>query len=123
MISKFQTGLIATLSVVFLFAGMAFGKTKQINVFYRSIVGHSLRLAPGPYRINVTENTAKPEVRFYSRNGHLVGQVPARMVSHAQKNRHTVIDYDKVASNQEVLTEISPKGWREKLIFSHPKTN
>ena len=123
MISKFHMGLIATLSVVFLFAGMAFGKTKQINVFYPSMVGKSLKLEPGSYRINVTKNAAMSEVRFYNRNGRLVGQAPAKVVGNSQKNSQTEVDYSKMASNQQVLTEISPKGWRENLIFSHPKTN
>jgi len=123
MISKFHTGLITALSVVFLFAGMAFAKTKQISVAYPARVGKSLKLTPGKYRIDVAKNAKTSEVQFYNRSGHLVGQVPAKVVAKSQKNNQTEVDFYKLASNRQILTEISPKGWRENLVFSHPSAN
>ncbi|HVA02001.1 MAG TPA: hypothetical protein VMV34_10125 [Terriglobia bacterium] len=123
MRSELHVRLISSVGVVFLFGGMAFAKTKQIDVLFPSTVGNSLKLQPGKYRIDVAQNMKKSEVKFYNRNGNLVGQVPAKVVDRTQKNHRTQIDYDKLASNHEVLTEISPRGWRENLVFNHPGAN
>ena len=93
------------------------------SVVYPAMVGQSLKLTPGKYRIDVTKNAKKSEVQFYNRNGNLVGQVPAKVVTESQKNNKTEVDFYKLASNQQVLTEISPKGWRENLVFNHPSAN
>lgn len=122
MLNKLQPALIGTLGLVFLFAGMAFGKTKSIDVMYPALVGKSLKLAPGNYNINVNQHLKRSEVQFYNKNGNLVGQAPAKVVSRSQKNSQTEIFYDKLASNEQTLTKISPRGWRQSLIFSHPKT-
>ena len=123
MRSKLHVGLISSLGVVFLFGGMAFAKAKQIDVLFPSTVGNSLKLQPGKYRIDVAQNMKQSEVKFYNRNGILVGQAPAKVVDQAQKNSQTEIDYNKLASNRETLTEISPSGWKENLVFSHPNSN
>ena len=119
MRNKLYLGFISSLSVILLFAGMAFAKTKQIDIIFPAKVGNSLKLQPGKYRINVVQNMNKPEVKFFNLQGHLVGQAPVKVVDEAQKNNRTQVDYDKLASNQEVLTQISPGGWRESLLFSH----
>jgi hypothetical protein len=116
MRSKIHTTLISALSVVFLFAGMAFAKTKRIDVIYDATVGKTLKLKPGNYRIDIVNNTKSPAVNFYNRNGKLVGQVPVKVVSKSGKNSQTQIDYNTVASNH-VITEISPSGWKENLYF------
>jgi hypothetical protein len=121
--SKVQVWLISTLGIVFLFSGMAFAKTKQINVIYQTRVGKSLKLTPGKYRIDVTKNTKMSEVQFYNRDGRLVGQVPVKVVDKSRKNNETEVYYSKLASNRQLLTEISPGGWRENLVFSHPSGN
>jgi hypothetical protein len=123
MVSKIHVGLVSAIGVIFLFTGIAFGKSKQITVAYPAIVGRSLRLTPGNYRIHVTGNTKTSEVQFYNRYGHLVGQAPARVVSESTKNGRTEIHYNELASNRQLLTEISPGGWRENLVFSDPSTN
>ena len=124
MRSKIQLGLISALGMVFLFAGMAFAKTKNIDVIYHATVGKSLSLKPGKYRIDVTNNAKNmSEVQFFNRYGHLLGQVPAKVVDKSQKNHQTQIDYDKLASNRELLTGISPRGWKEKLVFNHMSTS
>lgn len=124
MRSKIQLGLISALGMVFLFAGMAFAKTKNIDVIYHATVGKSLSLKPGKYRIDVTNNAKNmSEVQFFNRYGHLLGQVPAKVVDKSQKNHQTRIDYDKLASNRELLTGISPRGWKEKLVFNHMSTS
>lgn len=122
MPSKVRTTLISVLSVVFLFAGMAFAKTMRVDVIYHATVGKALKLKPGHYRINVAKNMKSPTVKFYNKYGKFVGQVPARVASTSRKNNQTEIDYNTVASNDHVITEISPKGWNENLYFSHSKS-
>lgn len=120
MPSKLRTALISAFSVVFLFAGMAFAKTKNIDVIYHSMVGKTLNLKPGNYRIDVVKNAKSSAVDFYNRDGKLVGKVPVKVVSKSAKNNQTEIDYNTVASNH-VITEISPGGWHENLYFSQLK--
>lgn len=121
MPSKIRTTLISALGVMFLFTGMAFARTKRIDVIYHSMVGKSLKLKPGKYRIDVATNAKKPVVKFYNHYGKLVGQAPVKLVE-TQKNGQTEVDYEKVASNDHVITEISPRGWRENLYFSQWKS-
>ncbi len=120
---KIHTSLISVLSVVFLFAGMAFAKTKQIDVLYPATVGKMLKLKPGNYRIDVVNNSKSPAVKFYNDSGKLIGQAPVKLVNESQKNNQTQVDYDTVASNDHAITEISPRGWRENLYFSQSKTS
>ena len=120
--TMFNGVLIAAFSVFFI-SGMAFSKTKQVNVVYPAQVGSSLHLRPGNYRIDLVNNTASPEVKFYNQYGKLVGMAPVKVVSELQKNSQTEVDYSKLASNKEALTEISPSGWAEKLIFVHTHQN
>ena len=122
MPSKGRTTLISVLSVVFLTAGMAFAKTKRIDVIYHSTVGKTLKLKPGNYRIDAVKNKKSPAVNFYNSYGKLVGEVPVRVVNKSGKNRETQIEYNTVASNH-VITEISPRGWNENLYFSQSKTS
>ncbi len=119
MRSKIHVGLISAVSLVFLFSGMVFARSKQINVIYKTTVGKSLKLMPGKYRIDVPKNAKEAEVQFYNQDGDLVGKVPAKVVSTSQKNSQTEIDYSKLASNRERMTEIVPSGWREDLVFHH----
>jgi hypothetical protein len=123
MPSKIRTTLISALSVVFLFAGMAFARTKQIDVVYSATVGKTLKLKPGNYRIDVVNNAKSSAVKFYNNDGKLVGQAPVKVVSESQKNGQTQIQYDTVASNDHTITEISPSGWKENLYFSQSKGN
>ena len=121
--SKIHTSLISALSVVLLFAGMAFAKTKQIDVIFPSTVGKMLKLKPGNYKIDIVKNSKSPAVKFYNQDGKLMGQAPVKLVNEAKKNHQTQIDYDKMASNDHAITEISPRGWRENLLFTKAKTN
>lgn len=122
--SKIHVGLIAALGMFFLFAGMAFAKTtRQISLIYPAMVGNSLKLKPGNYSIDVTKNAKTSEVQFYNRYDHLVGQAPAKILDKSKKNSQTQVDYNKLASNQEALTEIRPKGWTEALLFNHSNAN
>lgn len=123
MPSKIRTTLISTLSVVFLFAGIAFAKTMRVDVIYSSTVGKSLKLKPGNYRVDVANNAKSPMAKFYNKHGKLVGQVPVKLASVSRKNNSTEIDYNTVASNNHVITEISPRGWSENLLFAHSKAS
>ncbi len=121
MPSKIHTILISALGVVFLFSGMAFARTKQIDVLYPAMVGKNLKLKPGDYKIDVVNNKKSPAVKFYNKDGKLVGQAPVKLVNEARKNHQTLVDYNTVASNDHAITEISPSGWKEDLYFSHSK--
>ncbi len=122
MSNKIHTNLIIVMSVLFLFTGMAFAKTKQIDVIYASTVGKTLKLNPGKYRIDIANNMKSPTVNFFNSNGKLVGTVPVRVDNEARKNNDTQVDYNTVASNGHAITEIRPRGWKEKLVFSQAKT-
>ena len=122
MSNKIHTNLITALSVLFLFTGIAFAKTKRIDVIYASTVGKTLKLTPGKYQINVVQNAKSPAVDFVNSNGKLVGKVPVKIDNEARKNNDTQVDYNTVASNGHAITEIRPGGWKEKLVFSQPKT-
>lgn len=122
MSTKIHTTIISVLSVVFLFGGMAFAKTKKIDVLYPAMVGKSLKLKPGNYKIDVVNNKKSPAVRFYDKDGKLVGQAPVKLVNEATKNHNTQVDYRTVASNAHAITEISPRGWKERLYFSQSKS-
>lgn len=119
--SKTHTFLISALSVVLLFAGTALAKTKQIDVVFPATVGKMLKLKPGNYRIDVVNNSKSPAVKFFNQDGKFMGQAPVKLVNEARKNNQTQIDYYKVASNDHAITEISPGGWRESLLFSKTK--
>lgn len=121
MLSKIHTTIIPVLSVVFLFGGMAFAKTKKIDVLYPAMVGKTLKLKPGDYRIDVVNNKKSPAVKFYNNYGKLVGQAPVKLVNEARKNHQTQVAYTAIASNDHAITEISPSGWKENLFFSHSK--
>ena len=123
MSSKIHTAFISALGVVFLFAGMAFARTKNIDVIYHATVGKTLKLNPGNYRIDVINNKKSPAVKFYNNSGKLVGQVPVKVTGTSQKNNQTQIDYNMMASNNHSITEISPGGWKENLYFSQSKMN
>lgn len=123
MPGKMRTTLISALSVVFIFAGMAFAKTMRVDIIYHAKVGKSLKLKPGHYRINVASNMKSPTVKFYNKYGKFVGQVPVKVASISRKNSQTEVDYNTVASNDQIITEISPEGWSENLYFTHSKTS
>jgi len=118
MSSKIHTVLISTLGIVFLFAGMAFAKTRNIDVIYHATVGKNLKLEPGHYKINVTNTKKSAAVKFYNHYGKFVGQAPVKVASISRKNTQTQVDYSMMASNKHAITEISPSGWKENLYFS-----
>jgi hypothetical protein len=123
MSNKINTTVISVLGIVFLFTGMAFAKTKQIDVLFPATVGKTLKLKPGNYKIDVVNNTKSPMVKFYTNDGKLVGQAPAKLVNESRKNDQTQVDYKTVASNDQAITEISPGGWKENLYFSQSTAN
>ena len=120
MCNKMHTLVISALGIVFLFTGMAFAKTKRIDVLYSATVGKNLKLKPGDYKIDVVNNKKSPAVKFYNNYGKLVGEAPVKLLNESKKNQQTQVDYTSVASNDHAITEISPGGWKESLVF--PKT-
>jgi hypothetical protein len=122
MHNRIHTTIISMLSVAFFFAGMAFAKTKQIDVLYSSTVGKTLKLKPGNYKIDIVNNKTSPAVKFFDNYGKLVGQAPVKVVNESKKNQQTQVDYSTLTSNDHAITEISPGGWKENLYFSSPKS-
>lgn len=123
MLNKIDTIIISALGIVFIFSGMAFGKTDKIDVLYPATVGATLKLKPGNYKIDVVNNQKSPAVKFYNRDGQLVGRAPVKLVNEPSKNQQTQVDYTTIASNNHIITEISPGGWKESLYFSNSKVN
>ena len=121
MDSKIHTTIISVLSVVFMFGGMAFAKTRNVDVVYPSVVGKTLKLKPGNYKIDLVNNKKVPAVNFYNKYGKLVGQAPVKLVNEARKNDDTQIDYTTIASNSHAITKISLRGWKQSLNFPNPK--
>ena len=122
MHNRTHTTIVSVLSAVFFLAGMAFAKTKQIDVLYSSTIGKTLKLKPGNYRIDFLNNKTSPTVKFFDNYGKLVGQAPVKVVNESKKNQQTQVDYSAMASNDHAITEISPGGWKENLYFSLPKS-
>lgn len=122
MCNKIHTLLISALGIVFLFSGMAFAKTNRIDVLYSTMVGKTLKLKPGHYKIDVVNNKKSPAVKFYNNYGKLVGQAPVKLVNISKKNNQTQVDYSTLASNNHAITQISLRGWKENLQFPNPKT-
>ena len=123
MSNKIHTMIISAVGVVFLFTGMAFARTKNIDVIYPSTVGKTLKLKPGHYKIEVANNMKSHAIDFYNNSGKLVGQAPVKVVNESKKNNQTQVDYNTVASNDYAITEISPSGWKENLYFSGSKAS
>ena len=123
MSNRIDRIVISALGIVFLFSAMAFGKTDKIDVLYPATVGKTLKLKPGNYKIDVVNNQKPPAVKFYNKEGKLVGQAPVKLVNEARKNDQTQVDYTTIASNDHAITEISPGGWKENLYFSHSKAS
>jgi hypothetical protein len=123
MCNKMHTLVISALGIVFLFTGMAFAKTKRIDVLYSATVGKNLKLKPGDYKIDVVNNKKSPAVKFYNNYGKLVGEAPVKLLNESKKNQQTQVDYTSVASNDHAITEISPGGWKENLVFSKTKAS
>jgi len=118
MSNKINKIVISALGVVFLFSAMAFGKTDKVDVLYPSMVGKTLKLKPGNYKVDVVNNKKAPAVKFYNKYGKLVGQTPVKLVNEASKNHQTQVDYNTVASNDHAITEIKLRGWKDKMYFS-----
>ena len=123
MRNRIHTVVLTAFSVIFLFTGMAFARTKDINVLYPATVGKTLKLKPGNYKIEVVSNPKAPAVEFYNHDGKLIGEAPVKLVDKSQKNDQTLVDYSTLASDNHVITEISPGGWKEDLLFSHPASS
>jgi hypothetical protein len=123
MCNRIHTLIISALSIVFVFSGMAFAKTNRIDVLYPTMVGKTLKLKPGNYKIDVVNNKKSPAVKFYNNYGKLVGQAPVKLVNESKKNDQTQVDYNKLASNDHAITEIRLRGWKQSLHFPNPKTS
>ena len=79
-------------------------------------LGNGSVLPAGTYRMEVPENVTAPEVMFY-KDGKIVAQAKAKVVTQTGKNPYTEVDSTKKGS-QDVITEIRPGGWTEDLLFS-----
>jgi hypothetical protein len=123
MCNKIHTLIISALGIVFLFSGMAFAKANRVDVLYSAMVGKTLKLKPGNYKIDVVNSKKSPAVQFYNNYGKLVGQAPVKVVNESKKNDQTQVDYNKLASNDHAITEIRLRGWKQNFLFPNPKTS
>ncbi len=91
-------------------------RSTSVSLASAEKLGNGAVLTAGTYRMEVPENAATPEVMFY-KDGKLVAQAKAKVLSKPEKNPCTEVDSTKEGS-QEVITEIHPGGWTEDLLFS-----
>jgi len=91
-------------------------KSVNLTLSSASKIPNGPKLAPGSYRVMVPENAPKPEVVFY-RDGKEVARAQAELVAESQKNPATEV-YSNTRGNRQVITEIRPAGWSQRLVFS-----
>jgi len=91
---------------------------KSANITIASVMALSNGnvLKAGSYHLEVPEDSQAPEVSFY-KDGKVVAKAPAKVVAENQKNPYSEVDSIK-QGNKDVITEIRPGGWAEKLVFS-----
>ncbi len=112
----FSKAALGAVAASLLFCGMTFAaQSHSINLLYPAQIGNHLKLKPGNYNLRVSRSP-KPEAAFYQ-HGKLVGQAPVKLVSEAQKNSQTQIDYSSPSGNFRRITQIQFSGWRDKLVF------
>ncbi len=127
MRSQFVKSFIGLAAAVFFAAPWSFAgwwgshksedRSTHVTIFAAEKLGNGPVLPAGTYRMEVPENATKPEVAFY-KDGKLVAQAQANVVTSTNKNPYTEVDSNKVGS-QQVITTIRPGGWAESLMFKH----
>ncbi len=117
MSNKINTILTSALGVVFLFSGMAFARMKQIDVLFPAMVGKNLKLKPGDYKIDVVNNKKSPAVKFYNKDGKLVGQAPVKLVNEASKNHQTQVAYTHDSLERSCHHQDQSSGLERRPVF------
>ena len=106
------------LSVALVFAtSLALAKTARTEVDIANVsrVG-TQTLKPGLYSIELNRDSASPEVLFY-REGKLVARTPATVVEDPEKTDKTEVITGSSNKDLDVINEIRPAGWKEKIQF------
>lgn len=114
--SKSLKSLLGLAVAVFCVSALSFAKSNQVNIIYKTRVGHSTVLKPGNYKVDVINDPQSPQIQFYL-NGNRVAEVPAKLVNEAKKNPETEVYYNTVGQNGHVLTEIRLNGWTQNIMF------
>ena len=111
--------LPGALAIALLFAtSLALAKTEttEVDITHLSRVGTIQSLKPGSYLIEVMLSQKTPEVLFY-RDGKPVAKTAATIVEEPQKNDVTEVELDTRNQKFDVITEIRPAGWKERIEF------
>ncbi len=126
MRSQFVKSLIGVAAAVMITATWSYAgwwgshksgdRSTSVTLSSAEKLGNGAVLPAGTYRMEVPENRTTPEVMFY-KEGKLVAQAKAKVVSKPEKNPYTEVDSTKEGS-QDVITQIHPGGWTEDLLFS-----
>ena len=93
------------------------GKSTHVSFDSPAKLSNGSVLAPGRYMMKVPDDSQSPEVAFY-KYGKEVAKAPAKVVAETQKNPYTKVEFTTKGKDQ-LVTEICPQGWREKLIFGN----
>lgn len=118
-----QTLLIAA-TTLFLSTAAAFpllgsARSGSLDLAHAAQVANGPNLPAGHYRVELAQNTSKPEVLFY-RQGKLVAQAPtAQLVERTKKSDMNKV-YFNTASGKRVITQLDLKGWTQNIVFNSP---
>lgn len=125
MRNQFVKSLIGLAAAVLLAAPWSFAgwrgshksgdRSTHVTLSTAEELGNGPVLPAGTYRMEVPDNATKPEVAFY-KDGKLVAQAQAQVVTSTNKNPYTEVDSRK-AGSQQIITAIRPVGWTESLVF------
>jgi hypothetical protein len=120
-----MTGILVAASVAFarfplLDLGHSSKKSADVELSETARIAGGPTLQPGEYKVVLNNNSTKPEIGFYQ-NGKLIAQVPAKLVDQGKKIHRTKIYSDTTDADTQVITEIDPGGWRDKIFFGGSK--
>ncbi len=107
---------VATAAVLLLTLGLAVAKTKNVNIDQRSKLASGTILEAGTYKVEILEQTSKPEAAFY-RGNKLVARAPVKLEAQPKKAPYTMI-YFVNSENPPKITGIKLKGSSEMIVFS-----
>ncbi|MGH9406410.1 MAG: hypothetical protein ACRD3D_11320 [Terriglobia bacterium] len=91
-------------------------KSVDLYVFNQAQVPGGPMLKPGDYTMRLSQGSSAPLVAFYH-NEKLVGHAPAHLVRLDKAPDQTSIHYLFRGQDDPTISEISVKGWTQKLVF------
>ncbi len=128
MIKTFFRPALAVTGAIFLCANMASAKiwghnkngmeSANVTIINDANLGNGPEIKAGTYKLELVKESPNPELAFYQ-YGKLVLQTEARLVNENKKIDTTEVTYDTSNKNNQVIQEISPQGWDQKVVFEN----